>query len=234
MCIALHLLQKQTAATDLIQSVKSVLDVCSVLLDNDQHYQSDTTQIYCGYYTVNMILGNGSAGKLETLLPGLVDNWRCARDFQGCSVSQEACDLLFPPEFATNMVNRQGTVYLVSEKCVALSFPSPELTLMWGSDKPQVDQFVLDFIWNVLYLKLKTPKQILEFVSLKQCDTNLLTPDEINVLLHKGKHEIFDEVCMADTKEAVSEMKNMVQHMHGFLNPPVDLDLDDFVVDLDL
>jgi len=202
----------------LVDVVASVVRACEVLVSRGSHYQPDSSQIYSGYYSISKILGD-NAGTWDTLLPGLVDQWKCARALQKRPVSSGEFETLFCYEFATNLVISDGKISLVSQKSLALPFGN-ECVLNWGSDSPEVDADILDFIWNVLYLKLKTSKDIVSFV--KQCDTGgdaeLLTPEEVQTLLLSGKHEIFSEESLSDTKEALSEMKCMI--LHTPLSPP--------------
>jgi len=197
-----------------VDVVTSVVRACDILVSRNSHYQSDSSQVYTGYYTVSTILEE--TGAWDTLLPGLVDQWKCARALQHRPVFSGEFDTLFSYEFATNVIRRDAKVLLVSQKSLALPFGYTECVLNW--DGTQIDEDIMDFVWNVLYLKLKTPTEIVSFVKANNhTDAELLTPEEVHVLVTSGKHEIFSDESLSDTKEAVSEMKCMIENI---LSPP--------------
>jgi hypothetical protein len=172
--------------------------LCNELVEEHSHYIIDSKHVYKGYYSASRVLGRSVP--LDTIRLGVVDFWITLQEYEG---KKPDFDTLFPIEFPTNMLIEDGTVSLVSRKLLCLTYPYPE-----EFSVDQTSQNVIDFIWNVLNLELRTPEQMIQFFQ-QQKSGYLLSPDECVVLVEHGKHEIFREEDLWDTRDAVVSMVSL-------------------------
>lgn len=176
-------------------SLQNVVALCNELVEENTHYIIDSKHVYKGYYSASRVLG-GSV-PIDTIRLGVVDFWMTLQEYEG---KKPDFDALFPIEFATNVLIQDGVVSLVSRKLLCLSYPYPE-----EFSVDHTKQNIIDFIWNVLNLELRTSEELIQFFQ-QEKNGYLLTPDECVVLVEHGKHEIFKEEDLWDTRDAVSSM----------------------------
>jgi len=201
----LRSLQQQTDGVSFVRSLYIIVNHCNTLAKNRQHYISDNKEVYDAYYTVTSLVGNNesTAVNVPLLTRSMVEFWMMIEAFKGNTVQLES---VFPFEYATNLKKMDDKVVLTSTKYLCLAYPRDECLLNgWSSECPVADGNVIDFFWNVLYLRLKTPQDIVRFVSSVE-DGYLLTDDEQRALIEQGKHEIFEQTALEETRNALKEI----------------------------
>lgn len=210
----------QTSGCDLRSSVRKIVERCVELISTGTGY-CDVTDMYIGTYSANDILKETT---MDLVRPGVIDWWRQVRAIQNIPVSDAALDLLFPIECATNFRRYRGGFVLVSDKRLCLE-RTYVCDLDFSTAAPRCDALALDFFYNVLFLRLKTPMEIEVFLR-RRSDGFLLEEDEVIVLLELGKREVYADTELCDTKEALRDIYTLVSRMSD--SSTTYLDIGDF------
>lgn len=199
-----------------------VVRMCAVLVEKGTHYAPEDEQ-YVGYYTVSGILELckvPGCHKITLINRGVFDIWVVVTEqATGKRLIDEGMDALFPIEFATNLKKDQrGRIVLVSQKllCFDVSENVPVTEMMYGSSSVYVpDMNVLDFVWNVLYLKLSTPKKLIEWVRCERSTTYFLDNASVKTLISQGRHEVYAATELEDTAYALKSIIKVVDAVYS-------------------
>jgi hypothetical protein len=169
-----------------VDKIRRACVVCRDLIRDKLHYHGVVSDMYTGYYTPGSVLG---IGHMMTVRPGILDVWKTYREWD--HNSDVNIDDVFPIEFATNMKkNADGSISLLSNKRMCLDVHEYiEIRMDW-TQNGMPDDMLLDFLWNVMHLKLRSSRQIIAFVSdtTDDRDEYLLSEDNVTDLIQNGKH----------------------------------------------
>lgn len=223
MNVVIRLLKNETrGAQTVTESLLPVIRYCETLLEKNEHYVLNEKEVYAAWYSVSRVLNEPV--NIDMVYPSVLELWQMLRQYQGKPAPD--LDTLFPIEFATNMMKRGGRVHLVSSKYLCLPYPRDESIVNgWSSSSLVADEGLLDFVWNVMYLKLKRPEDIKAFVC-QRGDGYLLTPEQSATLVTQGKHEVYQESELSDTREAVKEITTILDGMVSMTQNPFDITFD--------
>lgn len=208
----------ETRDVSFARSLHIIVSRCQSLMNKHQHYMYDVHRVYESHYTVRDLVDGPVSVSLVT--PSMVDFWIMIQTFKGRKVD---LDSLFPCEYATNMKKvEDGKIVLTCSKYVCLTYPHTECVVLsgWSFDNPVADRWIVDFIWNVFFTRLKTPDEILDFVVSTE-DGYLLTPEESRTLVKCGKHGKLGD--LQKTTESLEDLLMTFQHMSSAqtVPPPV-------------
>lgn len=193
-------------ATTFEGSIKLTCHVCSSLIKQGQHYHQGDT--YIGRRTVGSMLGCYhvvGTSALRTVRPGVMDMWMTKTELEGRMPTS------FPPEFATNIRKVNGEIFLISTARLCVEDQDIPMVLNWSTQSFLPDHMLVDFVWNVLALGLKSVYEILQFVFVSS-DGMLLSDDDVRVLMSRGTHAITD--VPGDVVEALREIEQMVFNLY--------------------
>jgi hypothetical protein len=141
-----------------------------------------------------------------------LDIYCAMRAKAGVPLSDNVIDRALFPEYATNMSWSNGTLNLVTTKYVGMEVLPGTETIM--DDAPSPSDALIDFLFNVLRLKLCTVKDIQEFVNqdvFRRAKAYLLSDDDVRTLVAQGIHERFDDEAIADSMMVVQECEKTMR-----------------------
>lgn len=202
-------------------SLDLVARVCAVLVDKGKHYVVEE-ETYTGYHTVSRILkchGVPGIHRITLINQGVFDVWQAVVEHaSGKRFVNDGMDALFPIEFATNLKKYDGHIVLVSQKmlCFDASQNVPLVMMEYGSEGEYVpDMNILDFVWNVLFLKLSTPKDLITWTRSENSSTLFLDETGVNTLIAKGVHEVYAKGELDDTAYALMSIAKIIDAMYS-------------------
>ena len=204
-------------------ALDQVARMCRVLVDNGRHF-APKDETYTGCYTVSgMLESHGVSGRhrISLINYGVFDIWKVITEqASGKRLTDQEMDALFPIEFATNLKKDGDTVRLVSQKllCFDASHKVPEYVMEYGNSRCYMpDMYILDFVWNILYLKLSTPKKLIEWVRSVRSSTYLLDDCNVQVLISQGRHEVYATTELDDTVSALKSITKVVDVVYSII-----------------
>jgi len=211
-----------------------------LLVSLKKHYVVQQDEVYSGRYTLSSILGTKSPIG-DFIEPYLLNHFIALKGQYGVQIDQ---DRAFPVEFATNMrITEEGTIVLVSTCRLGIRQEEDEYILSWNSVPgcAAPDHMLIDFLWNVLYLKLATVEDIERFLSGTtdskkkriRTSTVLLDDNQQKELIAKGSHETFSEESLNDqTRVVCKQFVDYINMQHMMMSSPATPDLDFNIDDL--
>jgi hypothetical protein len=123
----------------------------------------------------------------------------------------------FGPESATNFVMTNGKISMVCTKYNGMqNLPGQEMALPLRKEtkKGMPDDFLKEFIWNLLHLGLRTPESIRAFLANPGLGrVYMLAEAEVDALIANGQHEAFllkDDAELLKLLEDVTEMTKII------------------------
>ena len=148
-------------------------------------------------------------------------------ELEGHPIDEETVNIAFSPEYATNVSWRDGTLQLVTIKYLGMQLlPAQEMHLDFF-DKDEISDDFVEFMWNVLDLKLRDIISILEFVRVKvdkKFRSFLLDDEAVETLTTKGTHEDFTEDGIEDTLEVLRGITSTMKKAFGIKEKPTSED----------
>lgn len=142
------------------------------------------------------------------------------RSRKGLPPMEVEIDEKLPVEYVTNLVKfNVNQIRASSIKYLGMRpLPGAESRLPTdGEGKPCA--FLVDFIYNVLKLELRTPKQIEAFVTTDIYDgltAYLLDEREVDTLIKEGEHEDFTEDIIEEATEILMGLRTIADAMVNF------------------
>ena len=165
---------------------------------------ADADDLYTGSYDFG-----GSPSVPEAFL----DLYSYRMALRGTPLPQGFVDTAFSPECLTNIAKTgSGPAQLsfVTTKYLGMEPTSREGTM--AIDEP--DAFLVDFVYNVVRLELRTPAQIKEFLAQELLPTvrgYLLDEAGVERLIEEGEHEAFDEAALNQTRQALQDVTSAAE-----------------------
>ena len=123
--------------------------------------------------------------------------------------------LFEPPEFVLNLlIEDEGrTINQMTTKYLGMKdMPVHEAPVDFNQDCSP-DGYLVDFIFNVLKMGLRTPEQIIKFVNTKSMPnvrSFLLQEAETQTLLLGGEHEPFQKMILDEAEEVMIQVNEMM------------------------
>lgn len=181
-----------------------VVHMCHKLVQKNQSFCYYPNQLYGSTLMLCAVVGEECP---VTSVPTVaLQQWKVARSMERRPVCIES---LFPVEFATNMKVVGHNVFLTSDQRLFLS-ARDEVFCGWSTQNNTCScPYLVDFLWNILYLKLKQPQEIIEFVRNRDRGHVLLTHSEMSLLRRNGVHVM--RPLQQDTAEAVKELYRIMK-----------------------
>jgi hypothetical protein len=143
---------------------------------------------------------------------GVFDMWRCV---SGYDTRFQNVNAFGQPEFITNMVKTPaGDIYLMCNKFIGVEYNVNvevwhQSVLCNADPSPGID--AVDFVWNVLFLKLASEEKIKQFVATAVSeDTYLLGRGDMMHLVRDGVHSEFD-ADFQSAREVYTKIQKFIQ-----------------------
>lgn len=133
----------------------------------------------------------------------------------------------FGPEYATNFyVSSDGSLLLTTTKYICFPlFPTFETTLdivaTGGDGEIVISDFLLEFIWNVVTLGMRTPDEIKGWVLAAEDYACMLSDDEIEELVGRGVHEALRDDVWENACGLMMAIENTMANLRGFFEDDV-------------
>ena len=218
-------MQKYTRAVNLVlgelENAAKANDSFFTVTDLDDHYVGSYRfpALYNADDARESFVACDFNGPFRPLIrDGALDFWRTKTDLECQGEEDKDAELedALAPEFATNMSKLGANeVKLVTSKFLGMRKLPGDAAVINTRDIDEddgkeldtysyVDAYTVDFLYNVLRLKLRTADDIMRFVDNPlpaNCVGYLLTEDEVDLLIANGFHEGFEdeELIKADT-----------------------------------
>jgi hypothetical protein len=120
-------------------------------------------------------------------------------------------------EFATNLAWIDGALQMVTTAYYGMENQTDWVSSVLKDDAKYLEanlQFVLDFLFNVRKLNMRTEKEILDLLkppqaisaTFKGAKLYMLTNDEVAHLMAEGEHELVDPVSIEESQAVLKEM----------------------------
>ena len=168
-------------------------------------YEQTSVLIEDTYIGHAKIEGGPGETVLDQVTASILENHAAYKALQGFPLSNDYVDRVFCPEYATNLVWRNGRLELVSIKYIGTDLLPGQMAAMdivVTKGFPIIDDYFMEFVWNVLRLKLRGPAALQDFVEMN-CDPRfycyLLDDEDVQKLAKEGTHERFADDDIADT-----------------------------------
>ena len=180
---------QQTLASAITTTAKICADA-EKLCDDD---------IYVGAYDFGV----------PAILPGVLDVFLGLKAAKGTVISKDDLDDMLGPEYLTNYALENGKIIPVTIKFMGMEqMPHHEADMIVPEDCAP-DVYMVDFIYNIIHLGLRSVKEIESWVKLivvKNVRSYMLNLGEVDVLLEKGEHEVFREEDVSPEAEFLREV----------------------------
>lgn len=158
-------------------------------------------------YTGSVVLSR----ELPFISQSVVDLYVAMRARAGVPISERALETAFFPEYATNISFANGRLNVVTNKYVGMEFLPGTESIMISEDDEDGSfpcDILVDFLFNCVFMKLCTLKDIEEFVSQKVwggARAYLLSDTQVLQLVRYGVHEKFDAAALEDSMVVARE-----------------------------
>ena len=167
--------------------------------------------VYTGSVKFSRELGLGSRVGLPLISQSVLDLYVAMRARAGVPISERALETALFPEYATNISFANGRLNVVTNKYVGMEFlPGTESIIISEDDEDASFpcDILVDFLFNCLFMKLCTLKDIEEFVSQEVWEgarAYLLSDKQVLQLVRYGVHEKFDAAALEDSMVVARE-----------------------------
>jgi hypothetical protein len=189
------------------RTVAMAAKICTVAYGHTSALTSDKT--YVGHMEVE---GEEGEVVLKQVSGTVLDNHKLYKALQGTPLNDDYVDEAFGPEYATNLVHRGGALEMITIKYLGMELLHGQtmvLDIITQGGFNVISDFFMEFIWNVMHLRLRSAAAIHEFVEM-ECDPRfycfLLDDEDVQKLAKEGTHEVFAESDVEDTLELLRDI----------------------------